>query len=147
MRQRYSAVFLSLLGVIASPLFAQDPQASGDSSAARPFEPIVVQSLNGVKTSSWTELNERVTVVIAGLHEWTSTGKNDPDDLRLFLEGRMLPKTEPAMINRVQNYVTFMLDIDPARPGFVGRNTIGGTQSRRSQGCDQRRRQRYQAAI
>src|SRR5882762_970671 len=117
MPQRYCAVFLSLLGAIGMPVLAQVPQAGGDSSVVKPIEPkdpIVVQSLNGVKTSSWTELNERVTVVVAGLHEWSSTGKNDPDDLRLFLEGRMLPKTEPAMINRAQNYVTFMLDIDPA---------------------------------
>ena len=99
------------------PMRAQDAQASGNSSAVKPTEakdPVVVQSLNGVKTSSWTELNERVTVVVAGLHEWSGTDKNDPGDLRLFLAGRMLPKTEPAMINRAQNYLTFLLDIDPA---------------------------------
>ena len=112
------------------PLLAQDPQASGDSGTVKPTEvketvgqehlknapkdPTVVQSLNGVKTSSWTELNDRVTVVVSGLHEWSGTGKNDPGDLRLFLAGRMLPKAEPAMINRAQNYITFLLEIDPA---------------------------------
>jgi hypothetical protein len=117
MPQRYSAVFLSLLGAIAMPVFAQVPQAGGDSSVVKPIEPkdpVVVQSLNGVKTSSWTELSDRVTVVVAGLHEWSGTGKNEPDDLRLFLAGRILPKAEPAMINRAQNYITFLLDIDPA---------------------------------
>jgi len=122
MPQRYSAVFVSLLGAIAMPVFAQVPQAGGDSSAVKPTEakenppkdPTVVQSLNGVGTSSWTELNGRVTVVVAGLHDWSSTGKHDPDDLRLFLAGRLLPKAEPAMINRAQNYITFLLDIDPA---------------------------------
>lgn len=130
MMPRYSAVFLSFLAAIAMPLLAQDSQAGGDSGAVKPTEtketagqlqprnvpkePIVVQSLNGVKTSSWTELNDRVTVVVAGLHEWSSTGKNNPDDLRLFLAGRLLPKAEPAMINRAQNYITFLLDIDPA---------------------------------
>src|SRR5258708_10246631 len=121
MLRRYSLVFFGLLGAIAMPLLAQDPQAGGNSSTVKPTEakentpkdPIVVQSLNGVKTSSWTELNNRVTVVVSGLHDWSSTGKNDPGDLRLFLAGRMLPKAEPAMINRTQNYVTFLLDIVP----------------------------------
>src|SRR5258708_28738053 len=122
MLRRYSLVFFGLLGAIAMPLLAQDPQAGGNSSTVKPTEakentpkdPIVVQSLNGVKTSFWTELNDRVTVVVSGLHDWSSTGKNDPGDLRLFLAGRMLPKAEPAMINRTQNYFTFLLDIDPA---------------------------------
>jgi hypothetical protein len=117
MPQRYRAVFLGLSGMIAMPVFAQVPQAGGDSSVVKriePKDPIVVQSLNGVKTSSWTELNERVTVVVSGLHEWSGREKNDPDDLRLFLAGRILPKAEPAMINRAQNYITFLLDIDPA---------------------------------
>src|SRR5882757_9398796 len=103
MPQRYSAAFLSLLGAIAMPVFAQVPQAGGDSSAVKPTEakenptkdPVVVQSLNGVSTSSWTELNDRVTVDVAGLHDWGSTRKNDPDDLRLFLAGRILPKAQP----------------------------------------------------
>src|SRR5258708_33604247 len=122
MPRRCSAVFLCLLGAIAMPLFAQDPQAGASSNTVKPTEakentpkePVVVQSLNGVKTSSWTELNDRVTVVVAGLHEWSATSKNDPGDLRLFLAGRMLLKAEPAMINRAQNYITFLLDVDPA---------------------------------
>lgn len=117
MPQRYFAVFLCLLGAMAMPMIAQVPQAGGDSSAVKPTEvkePVVVQSLNGIKTSTGTELNERVTVVISGLHDWAAAEKNDLGDLRLFLAGRMLPKTEPAMINRAQNYITFLLDIDPA---------------------------------
>src|SRR5260370_1219412 len=91
----------------------KEPAAQGQPKSA-PGDPLVVQSLNGVKTSTWTELNNRVTVVISGLHEWSIAGKNHPNDLRLFLAGRMLPKDEPAMINRSQDYVTFILDIDPA---------------------------------
>jgi hypothetical protein len=79
-----------------------------------PQDPIVVQSLGTVNSSSWTELSDRVTVVVSGLKEWSSRDKNHPGDLRLFLAGRMLPKDEPAMINRAQNYLTFLLDIDPA---------------------------------
>jgi hypothetical protein len=71
-------------------------------------------------TQPWTELNHPVTVALTGLREWVTAGKNNPNDLRLFLAGRILPDSEPLGISLSQGYLNFQLNLDPDdRVGWV----------------------------
>lgn len=65
-----------------------------------------------INTSPSAKLNASVTVVLEGLREWAAAG-NDPNRLRLYLAGRMLPDAVPILINRSQDYVNFDLKLSP----------------------------------
>jgi hypothetical protein len=75
--------------------------------------PEVVASNQHVRTTTWAALDRTVTVVLAGFQDWSSKAGNDPNNLRLFLGGRMIPDLEPSVIVRSQEYVNFELSIKP----------------------------------
>jgi hypothetical protein len=78
--------------------------------------PIVVRELAGIKTSDRMRLGSQVTICIRGLHRWIKEGNgNDPNSLRLVLDGRMLSSSEPTEISPPsQDYVNFVLRFNGA---------------------------------
>jgi uncharacterized membrane-anchored protein YhcB (DUF1043 family) len=62
-----------------------------------------------IATTRATSLNGRITVAIDHLREWASVKGNDPNDLRLYLGGRMLPDSKPLLTNPQQEYINFEL--------------------------------------
>ena len=91
---------------------AAPPQTPEGGSA--PEEPTVVPSNGVMKTQSWFELNQTVTVALAGFRDWAHRGKNNPENLRLYLAGRMLPKSEPVGFMLSQQYLNFRPTLDAA---------------------------------
>ncbi|WP_321477078.1 hypothetical protein [uncultured Paludibaculum sp.] len=75
------------------------------------IQPAVVQSNGRMSTQTWCELNGSVTIAITGLKDWATA--NNPNDLRIFLAGRVLPQSEPMLISISQGYVNFQLRLDP----------------------------------
>jgi hypothetical protein len=76
--------------------------------------PAVVHELAGIKTSDRIQLGSQVTVCVRGLHDWIKRD-NDPNSLRLFLDGHILSSSEPTAISPPsQDYVNFMLEFDNA---------------------------------
>ncbi len=94
-------------------------QAAAREQAAQPSLPEVVASNQHVRTTTWAALDRTVTVVLAGLRDWSGKAGNDPNNLRLFLAGRMIPDLEPSVIVLSQEYVNFELSIKP-RDVLVG---------------------------
>lgn len=88
------------------------PQSREGSSA--PEEPTVVESNGDMRTQEWFELNQSVTVALYGLRDWAHRGENNPNDLRLYLAGRMLPNSEPTGYMLSQQYLNFRPTLDAA---------------------------------
>ena len=118
----------SLLAVLASVVALQtllhaqspSPDAQHANHAAAPSQqagvaatqPIVVASLNGINTTTWSELGRTVTVAVQGLRDWSKTNGNDVRSLHLYLAGHVLP-AQPTLISLSEEYVNFSL-----RPNF-----------------------------
>lgn len=102
------------LGVMGAPTpEVQAAPAVAPAEVPSPHNPVVVQFNGQMHTQPWTQLNRPVTVALTGLHEWAAAGKNDPTDLRLFLAGRVIPKSEPSLISLSQGYLNFQLNLEP----------------------------------
>jgi len=100
-----AAVAFCICLALAPAMPAQEEAASA---------PVVVHELAGIKTSDRIELGSQVTVCVRGLHDWIKGG-NDPNSLRLFLDGHILSSSEPTAISPPsQDYVNFMLEFDNA---------------------------------
>ena len=74
---------------------------------------VILRNKEVVSTSSSARVNGSVTVVLRGLRDWVRQGR-DPNHLRLYLAGRMLPDSVPTLINLAQGYVNFDLKLDPS---------------------------------
>lgn len=66
-----------------------------------------------IYTHTRTALDAPLTVAVAGLCEWDAVPGNDPNDLRLWLGGRMLSALKPTIANTEQNYLNFELTLMP----------------------------------
>lgn len=73
---------------------------------------VVLRSSERVNTTEDASLGGVVTVVLRGLREWVSP-RQDPNQLRLYLAGRMIPDAGPFLINLSQEYVNFDLHLSP----------------------------------
>jgi len=91
---------------------AANLQREPDTRPGKGTEPEIVHELEGIKTSDHVRLGAQVTVCVKDLHQWINEG-NDPNSLRLFLGGHMLPLTPPSGISpATQDYVNFVLAFD-----------------------------------
>jgi hypothetical protein len=81
--------------------------------ATPPADPTVVEFNGTMHTQPFTQLGDPVTVALTDLREWATVGKNNPNDLRLFLAGRILPNNEPSLISLPQGYLNFQLNVEP----------------------------------
>jgi len=88
------------------------PPPSDSKTNQPPSVKVVPISASGIRETTSAGLGNTVTVALEGLDTW-SKGSNDPNNLRLFLGGRMLEGCEPILVNREQNYVNFRLEIKP----------------------------------
>ena len=107
--RRYRFNSLAAAAFCVSSALAPAMQAQEAAS-----EPVVVRELAGIKTSDRIQLGSQVTVCVKGLHDWIKGG-NDPNSLRLFLDGHMLSSSVPTAISPPsQDYVNFMAEFDNA---------------------------------
>jgi hypothetical protein len=65
-----------------------------------------VASLNGINTTTWSELGRTVTVAVKGLRDCAKINGNDVRSLRLYLAGHVLP-AQPTLISLSEEYVNF----------------------------------------
>ena len=75
--------------------------------------PSVVAANNHVRTTTWAEVEGPVTIALQDFSQWAGRKKVDPNDLRLYLAGRMIPNLEPTMVVWSQEYVNFDLKLTP----------------------------------
>jgi hypothetical protein len=115
---------ISKTAVLASCLLLINPAGSridgqsttGDQTASSPQPAhgsikVVPVSSSGIRQNTSAGLGNSVTVALEGLDAWSKD--YDPNNLRLFLGGRMLEGCRPILVSREQNYVNFRLEIKP----------------------------------
>lgn len=98
------------INLAEEPVTANKPDSRAPQPTVAPC--VVLRDLHQVNTSSSAKLNGSVTVVLHGLRDWV-WDRNDPNRLRLYLAGRMLPDAVPVLINLSQDYVNFDLKLNP----------------------------------
>lgn len=101
----------TLFSFLSVNVAAQTPLNCPPTSNERPT---VVANKGGIPSTTWTELQQTVTVVVDGLCAWVEKTKADPAGLRLYLAGHRLDKTAPTAVNLSQDYVKFVLKLDSA---------------------------------
>jgi len=74
-----------------------------------------VQGRAPINTTRQLKMGQQITVCIMGLYDWIYRQKKNPDTLRLFIGGSLLPNMRPTSISPAnQEYLNFTLQMDTA---------------------------------
>ena len=73
----------------------------------------VVPQNQHATTTQETELDQRITVAVQGLQNWTKISGKAPKDLRLYLAGQKLSESSPTLASVQNEYLDFHLEIQP----------------------------------
>lgn len=93
---------------------AEGNQARGGPEISCPTTtPCVLHSNKHVRTHQRTALDAPLTVAMGGLQDWAAISGHDPNALRLWLAGRMLPALKPTLANVQQEYLNFQITLMP----------------------------------
>src|SRR5260370_6680229 len=80
-----------------------------------PVKLVVVEQNERRTTTTQSELDRPITVVLKGLKEWLANNPDQhPRDLRLYLAGHKITKASPTLTSVEGEYLDFHLEIDPA---------------------------------